>query len=238
MVAAVKAASVAAPSSVDRRCTGARARTRPGRGTSATAGRTTDRRAAGRAWRGRSGRAPPASPPLSMAAPVRARMKSSISALPGPVSPALSDPSAPIRVKFATPPILTTATVAGQSRAPGQRLVIDRHERRPLAAGGDIGGPEIVDHRQARAAGRAPARRRSAPSAAGREHGTRSGRGSRRGRGSRSGFSASRRSRRLAMGVGDDPFGLGQRARAAPPGRRGVRASLSAWRSTARSASS
>ena len=53
----------------------------------------------------------PIAPPSSMVAPVRARTRSSSSALPGPVSPAISEPSGATRVMLATPPILTTATV-------------------------------------------------------------------------------------------------------------------------------
>ena len=35
------------------------------------------------------------------------------------------------------------------------RAMIDRHQRRPLPAGGDVGGAEVVDHRDAE-----PARKR------------------------------------------------------------------------------
>ena len=45
-----------------------------------------------------------------------------------------------------------------------QRLMEDRHQRRALPAGGDIGGAEIIGHRQPQPLAPAPRRRRSAPS--------------------------------------------------------------------------
>ena len=44
-----------------------------------------------------------------------------------------------------------------------QRAMEHRHDRRALPAGGDIGGAEVIDHRESRAGRRAPARCRAGP---------------------------------------------------------------------------
>ena len=84
--------------------------------------------------------------------PVRSRMKSSISALPGPVSQATGslavdegDVGDAADIEHARP------DAARPARAPG--AMEHRHQRRALPAGGDIGGAEIVDHRDAEPCG-------------------------------------------------------------------------------------
>ena len=83
-------------------------------------------------------------PSKSAAGPVWRRTQSSISALPGPVSKArissgsVADPGH----------IADAAEVQHRERLPqtgGERGVVQRRERRPLPAGGDIGAAEIAD---------------------------------------------------------------------------------------------
>ena len=69
------------------------------------------------------------------------------------------------KVTLATPPILSTAIGCGRSSIARQRAMKDRHQRRALPAGRDIGGAEIIRRPECRAAAPAPRRRRSARSA-------------------------------------------------------------------------
>ena len=112
-------------------------------------------------------------------APVRARMKSSISALPGPVSQAIGSPPS-TKVTLATPPILSTAIGCGRleiarQRADGTPAPAARPARRRRRR-------RRGNHRPpaGRAGAPAPRRRRSAPSVAPPAGAARSGRESRR----------------------------------------------------------
>ena len=105
--------------------------------------------------RRRRGRSPPARRPRRTRAPRRRATKSSISAFAGPVSKAtISPPGAEIGDVADAAPVEQHQRLA---RAPRDRGVIERDQRRALAAGGDVGGAEIADHVDARARRRARA---------------------------------------------------------------------------------
>ena len=76
-------------------------------------------------------------------------MKSSISALPGPVSQAIGSGPPSTKVTLATPPILSTATGCGRVDGVDDGAMKHRHERRALPAGRDVGRAEVVHHRNA-----------------------------------------------------------------------------------------
>ena len=101
---------------------------------------------------------------------------------------------------------------AGQAALGDERAMIDRHQRRPLPAGGDIGGAEIEDHRQAE-----PLRQRRAvadlhrqPPLGCMEHGLAMEADEIDGR---AGVFLPQPLDNLAMGRGDHRLGLGERAR-------------------------
>ena len=164
---AVKAVSVAAPSAGGQRrdrverdakvVAVERLRRRPAEVGMASSQAMTARR--------RPARAPPARRPRRTAAPVRRSTQSSISALPGPVSKASSGGR---RIASADPgDVGDAADVEHRERPrqlPRQRRVIERHQRRALAAGRDVGGAEVVDHGDAGQRPPAARRRRSARS--------------------------------------------------------------------------
>ena len=56
-----------------------------------------------------------------------------------------------MKVILATPPILTTTTGSAEPGGGGERGVIDRHQRRALAAGRHVVGAEIIDDIDAKA---------------------------------------------------------------------------------------
>ena len=118
------------------------------------------------AWPGRGARCSSASSAASMvprAARRPSRSKASLPAeaaratassgmLPGALSKATSSSrSRPTSVTLAMPPMFCSAR-----RRPGraeQQVIDQRHQRRPLAAGGDVAHAEVADHRAAGALG-------------------------------------------------------------------------------------
>ena len=184
-------------------------------------------------------------PPASIATPRPPRTKSSMSALPGPVSPASERP-----IRADPGDVGDAADIDDRDRcreagAPRQRLVIDRHEGRPLTAGGNVGGAEIMNHRQPQPPrqGRAIADLDGQPPLRSMEHGL-AVKADDIGPDVR--ILDEQPLHRVAMGIGDDPLGRGERPRprrpvgerlaprpaprAAPPVRRRYRAETGAVR--------
>ena len=117
---------------------------RRGRAISAACARNTDAPETARHALPRPARRSASAPSKSAARPVCRRTQSSISALPGPVSKArISSGPSPIQVTLPTPPRFSTAS--GFRQPGGERGVVERRERRPLPARGDIGAAEIAD---------------------------------------------------------------------------------------------
>ena len=92
-------------------------------------------------------------PSSSRGCPVRRRTKSSISALPGPVSKAMSSTLPSMKVTLATPPRLSTPTGCARLSCAHQGAMEHRHDRGALPAGGDVGGAEVIDHGDAEPGG-------------------------------------------------------------------------------------